>query len=208
MNSSLKLTGEFVTLERLSLLHLDDLEKDFDPRLFDYYPKPYTTAEEFVTENLEMGKQDNYFPFAIIQNKTGEVIGCSEFSAIDKQNRKLEIGGTWLKSRYHGSPINSETKFLLLSYAFEVLNIVRVQFTTNVLNSRSRVAIEKIGAQFEGILRCAMILPNGTQRDDVYYSVISSEWPEVKTSLKKRINQKMVMDLLGGRRLKNSNFNN
>jgi N-acetyltransferase len=191
MTLNIKLTGQTVTLENLKPSHLVDLEKDFDPNLFEYYPKPYSTAKDFVDENLEMEKHGNYIPFAIILNATGEAIGCSEYSAIDKRNRKLEIGGSWLKSQFHGSAINSEAKLLLLCHAFEELNMIRVQFTANVLNIRSRAAIEKIGAQPEGTLRCAMILPDGALRDDAYYSIISKEWAQVKIDLKKRISKKL-----------------
>lgn len=115
-----------------------------------------------------MAKQPNFIPFAIVHKSTGEAIGCTEFSGIDDKNRKLEIGGSWLKPAFHGTAANTESKFLLLTHAFEVLNFVRVQFTTDVMNVRSRAAIEKIGGQFEGILRNAMILPNGKLRDDAY----------------------------------------
>jgi RimJ/RimL family protein N-acetyltransferase len=86
--------------------------------------------------------------------------------------------------------LNSEAKYLLLEYAFEVLTFVRVQFTANALNALSRAGIEKIGAQFEGVTRNAMILPDGKLRDDATYSIISSEWPHVKSALKKRIQLK------------------
>jgi RimJ/RimL family protein N-acetyltransferase len=182
--------GQYVRLEPLTLGHLSDLERGFDPSLFDFYPKPYTTAREFVEENLEMLKQGNYRPFAIIEKSTGECVGCTEFSGIDEKNRRLEIGGSWLKPSRHGSPLNSEAKYLLLEYAFEVLTFVRVQFTANALNALSRAGIEKIGAQFEGVTRNAMILPDGKLRDDATYSIISSEWPHVKSALKKRIQLK------------------
>lgn len=185
------LEGQCVRLERLTLEHLKDLEHDFEPKLFDYYPKPYATAREFVEENLEMQKSGTFVPFAIVHKKTGRAIGCVEFSSIDEKNRKLEIGGSWLKREYQGTAANSETKFLLLSYVFEQLKFVRVQFTANVLNAQSRAGIEAIGGQPEGVLRNAMILPDGTLRDDAYYSVIIQDWPETESRLRQRIAKKL-----------------
>jgi len=188
---NISLEGRFVRIERLKIEHLADLEKQFDPTLFDYYPMPYATAQEFVEENLEMEGQASYVPFVIKLASSGEAIGCTEFSAIDLKNRKLEIGGSWLKNSFHRTAANSETKYLLLKHVFQDLEFVRVQFATNVLNKRSRSALEKIGAKFEGILRNAMILPDGTLRDDAYYSVISSEWPSTKELLETRIEGKL-----------------
>ena len=188
--SPIVLQGSIVRLEVLSLEHLKDLAEDFDPMLFDFYPKPYATAREFVEENLEMAKQGNYIPFVIIHQKSGKAIGCTEFSSIDEKNRKLEIGGSWLKPSFLGTAANSESKLLLLQYAFEKLNFVRVQFTANALNARSRAGIEKIGGKFEGILRNVMILPDGKLRDDAYYSIISAEWPAVSAILRLRVKSK------------------
>jgi RimJ/RimL family protein N-acetyltransferase len=184
------LDGEIVRLETLTLEHLPDLESDFDSSLFDYYPKPYATAREFVEENLEMIKSGNFLPYVIILRKTGEAIGCTEFSSIDERNKRLEVGGSWLKRAYHGSAVNSEVKYLLLQYAFEDQKFVRVQFTANALNLKSRAGIEGIGGKFEGILRNAMILPSGQLRDDAYYSIISREWPETKQHIEDRIARK------------------
>jgi N-acetyltransferase len=181
------LKGDFVTLEPLSLQHLVDLEQEFDPSLFDYYPKPYATAREFVEENLQMQLRGDYFPFVILNNSNGEAIGCTEFSNVDMKNRRLEIGGSWLKPRYHGSVANTEAKFLLLRHCFEVLTCVRVQFTAHSLNVRSRAGIEGIGGRFEGIIRNAMILPDGTLRDDACYSIVAGEWLGVRARIAARM---------------------
>lgn len=181
------MTSEFVRLVPLAGEHLPDLERDFDPSLFQFYPKPYATARQFVEENLEMVSLGTFEPFAILWQATGEAIGCTEFSAIDRIHRKREIGGSWLKRRFHGSPANAEAKLLMLTLAFEELKYVRVQFTAHVANAQSRVGIERLGAKFEGILRNAMILPNGELRDDAYYSVIHSDWPQIKVHLTERV---------------------
>lgn len=184
------LEGAFVRLELLTVKHLPDLEENFEPRLFNYFPKPYSTAREFVEENLEMQKGGTFLPFAIIHKQSGRAIGCTEFSGIDEKNRKLEIGGSWIKICYQGSAANSEAKFLLLKYVFEKLEYVRVQFTANALNAQSRAGIEGIGGRFEGILRNAMILPDGKLRDDAYFSIISQDWPNTRERLLLRIAKK------------------
>lgn len=186
-----KLTGQFIHLEPLAPSHLPDLEKDFEPALFTYYPKPYSNARTFVEENFEAQKSATFLPFAIVLAATGEAIGCAEFSSIDRNNRKLEIRGSWIRPAYQRTAANSEAKFLLLKHVFEDLEFERVQFTTNVLNAQSRAALEKIGAKFEGILRNAMILPDGSLRNDAYYSIISSEWASVKAALYQRIQERL-----------------
>ncbi len=184
------LEGEFVRLEPLTIEHLPDLAQDFEPTLFDYYPKPYPNAREFVEENLEMQKQGTFLPFAIIHQATGRAIGCTELSGIDEKNRKLEIGGSWIKKSFQGSPANSEAKLLLLDHVLGKLEYVRVQFTANALNRQSRAGIEGIGGKFEGILRNAMILPDGKLRDDAYYSIIAGDWLATKATLKERVSNK------------------
>ncbi len=184
------LEGDFVRLEPLTIEHLPDLERDFEPKLFDYYPKPYSTAREFVEENLEAQKSGIFLPFAIVHKASGRAIGCTEFSGIYEKNRKLEIGGSWIKPTHQGSAANSEAKYLLLRHVFENLEFVRVQFTANALNAQSRAGIEGIGGKFEGVLRNAMILPDGKLRDDAYYSVIFQEWQQTKEHLLQRIMRK------------------
>lgn len=184
------LEGEFVRLEPLTRYHLADLETDFEPKLFDFFPKPYASAREFVDENLEIQKGGTFLPFAIVHKGSGRAIGCTEFSGIDEKNRKLEIGGSWIKPSFQGTAANSEAKLLLLRHAFEGLGYVRVQFTANALNAQSRAGIEGVGGIFEGILRNAMILPNGKLRDDAYYSIIARDWPATKERLLVRVRRK------------------
>jgi N-acetyltransferase len=192
MTEHIKLDGEYIMLEPLRLEHLADLERDFEPKLFAYYPKPYATAREFVEENLEMQKGGSFLPYAIVHKASHQTIGCTELSGIDTKNRKLEIGGSWIKLSHQGSAANSEAKLLLLQFAFENLGFVRIQFTADALNAQSRSGIEGIGGKFEGILRNAMILTDGTLRDDAYYSIISQEWSETKIQLCQRIRRKAL----------------
>jgi RimJ/RimL family protein N-acetyltransferase len=111
------------------------------------------------------------------------VLGTTRYWKMDAANRKLEIGHTWLAHSVQRSGVNTEAKFLLLQHAFEVLQCVRVQFTTDVLNERSRAAILRIGAQQEGIVRRERIMPDGRRRDSVRFSIIDEEWPAVRQAL-------------------------
>jgi N-acetyltransferase len=132
--------------------------------------------------------------FAIVENESGQAIGSTRYMDIRPRDRGLEIGWTWLTKRVWRSPVNTECKYLLLRHAFEDLDAIRVQLKTHRLNFRSRRAIERIGAQFEGILRNHYILPDGTFRDSAYYSVIESEWPAVKRHFHQMMSGEAVFD--------------
>jgi RimJ/RimL family protein N-acetyltransferase len=127
-------------------------------------------------------------PFCVIFRETGKAIGMTRFLDIQPANRALEIGGTWYATEFQRTRVNTECKFLLLQRAFEVLGCNRVQFKTDVRNERSRRAIERIGARFEGILRDHLIMPDGTIRSSAYFSILACEWPVVKEQLIERMN--------------------
>ena len=141
------------------------------------------TIQAYMTKALEGRQSGTVMPFAIVQRQTGLVVGSTRFWKIDRSNRKLEIGHTWLSQSVQRSGLNTEMKYLLLSYAFETLNCVRVQFTTDELNEKSRAAILRIGATQEGIVRHERIMPDGRKRNSVRFSIIDTEWPEVKAML-------------------------
>ncbi|ATM78937.1 TPA: GNAT family N-acetyltransferase [Serratia fonticola] len=122
-------------------------------------------------------------PFVIVQQASGRIIGSTRFWKIDRANRKMEIGHTWLSQSMQRTGVNTEAKYLLLGYAFEVLQAVRVQFTTDELNDKSRAAILRIGAKQEGIVRHERIMPDGRKRNSVRFSIIDDEWCEVKARL-------------------------
>jgi len=126
-------------------------------------------------------------PFVIVKRDTGRLIGSTRFWKIDRTNRKLEIGHTWLSESAQRSAVNTEAKYLLLAYAFEVMACVRVQFTTDELNEKSRAAILRIGAQQEGIIRHERIMPDGRKRNSVRFSMIDPEWPEIKRALQQKM---------------------
>jgi RimJ/RimL family protein N-acetyltransferase len=114
-------------------------------------------------------------------------MGSTRFHSIKPKDRNIEIGYTWLHPDYWATGINTECKLLLLTFCFETLRAIQVQFQTNEANMRSRKAIEKIGGQFEGILRKDRIRDNGVIRNSVYYSIIDEEWESVKRNLQGKI---------------------
>jgi RimJ/RimL family protein N-acetyltransferase len=128
-------------------------------------------------------------PFAIVRREDQRVIGSTRFWKVDRVNRKLEIGHTWLAASTQRTGVNTEAKYLLLRYAFERMNCVRVQFTTDELNEKSRAAILRIGAKQEGIVRHERIMPDGRKRNSVRFSIIDTEWPEVRAALERKMAQ-------------------
>ena len=133
-------------------------------------------------------------PFVIVRRdgddngaSAGRIVGSTRFWKIDCANRKLEIGHTWLAASAQRSGVNTEAKYLLLCHAFEVMRCVRVQFTTDELNDRSRAAILRIGAKQEGIVRHERIMPDGRKRNSVRFSIIDDEWPAVKAMLEMKL---------------------
>ncbi len=122
-------------------------------------------------------------PFAVIHLASDRVAGATRFMEMRQQHRGLEIGGTWYGVDFQRTAVNTECKYLLLKYAFEKLDCVRVQFKADARNERSIKAIERIGAKWEGVLRNHYVLKDGRLRDSVYFSILDQEWGEVKTRL-------------------------
>jgi N-acetyltransferase len=130
-------------------------------------------------------------PYVTVLKTTGQVIGCTRFWKVDRQHRKLEIGSTWIASRWQRTFVNTEAKYLMLRYAFESLDCVRVQFTTDEINQKSRQAILRLGAQQEGIVRHERIMPDGRKRNSVRFSIIDDEWPAVRRQLESKLAQQV-----------------
>jgi RimJ/RimL family protein N-acetyltransferase len=144
-------------------------------------------VEAYIATALAGRQAGSVMPFAIVHRDTGQIVGSTRFWKIDRKNRKLEIGHTWLSQSVQRSGLNTEMKYLLLTYAFEVMNCVRVQFTTDELNEKSRAAILRIGATQEGIVRHERIMPDGRKRNSVRFSIIDNEWAHVKAMLQQKI---------------------
>ncbi|MDR5830875.1 GNAT family protein [Caballeronia sp. LP006] len=141
------------------------------------------TIARYIDAALAGRDAGTVMPFVIVRRDTGKVAGSTRFWKIDRANRKQEIGHTWLAASAQRTGINTEAKLLLLTHAFETMQCVRVQFTTDELNAKSRAAILGIGAKQEGIVRHERIMPDGRKRNSVRFSIIDDEWPGVKAML-------------------------
>ncbi|MGA2243703.1 MAG: GNAT family protein [Verrucomicrobiota bacterium] len=147
------------------------------------------TVDAYIALALEGAAAGTVIPFVTQVLATDQIVGSTRFGKIDRKNRKLEIGHTWLSASWQKTFVNTEAKFLMLRYAFEDLACVRVQFTTDQNNSASRAAISRLGAKEEGIIRNERIMPDGRKRNSIRYSIIDNEWPDVKLWLEKRIHE-------------------
>ncbi|MFJ3486527.1 GNAT family N-acetyltransferase [Pseudomonas sp. NPDC090202] len=148
-----------------------------------------TTVDQYIATALAGRESGTVMPFTIVRRDSGQVVGSTRFWKVDRKNRKLEIGHTWLSQSVQRSGLNIEMKYLMLQYAFEELQCVRVQFTTDELNEKSRAAILRIGATQEGIVRHERIMPDGRKRNSVRFSIIDDEWPQVKAMLLEKLSR-------------------
>ena len=185
------LQGTFIRLEPLSLDHLAGLcEVGLDPEIWRWAPQPISTSEEmrtYVETALQWQAEGAALPFATILNETDQIVGSTRFANIDREHKHLEIGWTWIGKPWQRTAVNTEAKYLMLCHAFETLGCIRVEFKTDSLNQQSRNAILRIGAKEEGTFRNHMIIQDGRYRHSVYFSVIDSEWAEVKRRLEERL---------------------
>ncbi|WP_423149573.1 GNAT family N-acetyltransferase [Rubrolithibacter danxiaensis] len=194
-DKNISLETEHILLRPLEVTDADALSlvsKDDDN--WTWFQQNLTDAQDvqaWVEESCKSRQKNQKYPFLIIKKDGNKAIGSSSYLNISIKDERLEVGSTWLGKEFHSTGLNREAKFLLLSYAFEHLNIKRLEFKTDVLNIRSRKAILKMGAIEEGILRSHMITQGGRRRDTIYFSILSSEWPEVK----KRIFRDLEMTL-------------
>jgi RimJ/RimL family protein N-acetyltransferase len=145
------------------------------------------TIDSYLKKALDGRDAGTVMPFVIVLKDSGEVIGSTRFWKIDPLNRKLEIGSSWIAERWQKSFVNTEAKYLMLRHAFEVLDCVRVQFTTDENNQKSRQAILRLGAQQEGVVRHERIMPDGRKRNSVRFSIIDDEWLQVRQRLEQKL---------------------
>lgn len=145
--------------------------------------------KHLVDGALQARERGTEFPFVIVDQESGKIVGSTRFLDISIANRNLEIGWTWLSPTVWRTQINTECKYLLLKYCFETLGTIRVQLKTDGRNVRSQRAIERLGAVKEGVLRRHRIVYDGYVRDSVYYSVLDQEWNFVKTRLESMLQQ-------------------
>jgi len=129
---------------------------------------------------LEDLKKRNRLAFTIVEKATGNPIGSTSFGNISYRDKRIEIGWTWISREFQGKGVNNDIKYLMLKYIFETLGFERAEIKTDILNLPARKALQRIGAKEEGILRSHTLMTHGRRRDTIYYSILSSEWEEVK----------------------------
>jgi len=184
------LKGRLVRLEPLRMEHAGELyDASRDASLWAYMPVSQSRSllemEQLVASTLQSQSNGVCLPFAIISLEGNRVVGETRYLTIVPHDHGLEIGWTWLTPSVQRTGVNTECKYLLLRHAFEDMSAIRVQFKTHHLNVKSQRAIERLGAVKEGVLRNHMIMPDGSYRHSVYYSVIESEWPSIKARLER-----------------------
>lgn len=179
--------GKLTTLLPLENKHEKDLlSAASDGKLWELWytsvPSPHS-IKAYIDQAIEERSHQQTIPFVIIDNASGKVIGSTRFCSIDHKNKRLEIGYTWYSKSFQRTGINTECKYVLLQYAFEILGAIAVEFKTNWHNQPSRIAIERLGAKQDGVLRNHRIDEEGIIRDTVIYSILNTEWKGVKKSL-------------------------
>ena len=188
------LQGKHVRLEPMTDAHAPALaEIGMGQSFWDFmvYGKINTVDDmrNWVLDVLSREKKGTDLAFVAIHLASGRVAGATRYLNIMPNDRGLEIGGTWYGPEFQRTVVNTECKYLLLQQAFETLGCIRVQLKTDSRNERSQKAIERIGAVKEGVLRNHMILPDGYYRHSVYYSILDTEWPQVKKRLEEMMNR-------------------
>lgn len=157
-------------------------------RWIPYAMKSPKDFERMVAKTLLEQERGESVAFATVERGSGAVIGSTRFMNIDRANRRAEIGSTWIVPAWQRTSVNTEAKYLMLRHAFEVWGCIRVELKTDALNQKSRNAILRLGAKEEGTLRRHLITWNGRARDTVYFSILDSEWREVKARLEAKQN--------------------
>ena len=188
------LTGRHVRLEPMTEEHISGLaEIGVGQTFWDFmlYGNINTADDmrSWVRDILSRAEKGTDLPFVAIHLESGRLAGATRYLNIMPKDRGLEIGGTWYGSEFQRTPVNTECKYLLLQHAFETLGCIRVQLKTDLRTERSQKAIERIGAVKEGVLRNHMILPDGRYRHSVFYSILDTEWPAVKSRLEQLMNR-------------------
>ena len=189
----LTLEGSAVRLEPIQREHAElfwDVAKNDLEDIFRWIPYTMKTQEDFellVDKAFTEQERGESVVFATLERATGRPIGSTRFMNIDRANRRVEIGSTWIAKPWQRTAVNTEAKYLMLCHAFEVWRCARVELKTDALNEKSRNAILRIGAKEEGTLRRHVVTWTGRIRDSVYFSILDDEWPQVKARLEARI---------------------
>ncbi|TSA53156.1 MAG: N-acetyltransferase [Nitrosomonadaceae bacterium] len=189
---NIKLSGTLVTLEPLDMSHVEPLQAavrdgEFWKLWFARVPAPEQMAG-YVTTAVADAEKGN-IAFAVRLKETDRIVGTTRFYNVDESNRRPMLGYTWYAQSVCRTGVNSETKLLLLQHMFEQKDAIAVEFRTHFFNQASRTSIERLGAKQDGILRSHQIMPDGSIRDTVVYSILQHEWPAVKDNLLSRSGQ-------------------
>jgi len=201
------LSNEFVTLMPMKMDHLQAFyNAGKDEKIWQWTP-PYQCesieiAKKWVEESLAQVTKREQVMFAIIDNASGKLVGSTRYCSIDTENSAIEIGFTFIDTQFQRSHINSNSKLLLLTHAFEELSAIRVQLRTHEKNQKSRNAISRLGATFEGILRSHRLLSTGEYRNTALFSLLKSEWPKAKTDLQNKIVKHSSQDTKKAKKVK------
>lgn len=185
----LTLEGSVVRLEPIRREHATlfwEVAKNDREEIFRWIPYSMQTPEDFrklVDKIFDEQQRGESVAFATVERSSGQTIGSTRFMNIDRIHRRVEIGSTWIAPPWQRTAVNTEAKYLMLRHAFEVWQCLRVELKTDALNQKSRSAILRLGAKEEGTLRRHLITYTGRVRDTVYFSILDSEWPEVKARL-------------------------
>lgn len=188
------LEGEYVRLEPLRPHHLDRLEPiAVDAQTWKFMVSPILNRadlDEWAESGWALEKQDKMIPWVTFaKNADGSetLAGGTRFMDLNLKDRNVEIGNSWIIPEYRGTKVNTEAKFLQLRYGFETLGLERIALKAHAANLRSQAAIKALGAKFEGTFRHHMIMPDGSFRDSVWFSILREEWPEVKAALQLKL---------------------
>ena len=191
MSETPVLNGTRLRLEPLTLEHLPALEQvAFDDRIWRYMPVQVKTPDDlraWADHALQLQAAGTAMPWVTILKAESRAIGSTRFMDLDKRHQTAELGSTWLAPAFHGTGLNAEAKLLQLTYGFERLGLRRVAMKTHHDNLQSQKAMRKIGAVEEGTFRNHFIMPDGTQRHSVWFSIIREDWPQVKSQLEARV---------------------
>ena len=192
--TAITLTGEHVTLLPMDKQYTSQLQEAVrDGELwklwYTFIPKPEDMAA-WIEKALQEQNDKVSLPFVIRRNSDNRIVGSTRYMNIEQATRRLEIGTTWYSKSVQRSPLNTECKLLLLQHAFENLNCIAVELRTHRLNVQSRKAIERLGAQLDGILRNHRRSTDGSLRDTAVYSIIDIEWGCIKTNLQFMLHEK------------------
>ncbi len=195
LNISLPLTleGSVVRLEPIRRDHAQlfwDVAKNDLDDIFRWIPYAMKTREDFeklVDKAFAEQQRGESVVFATVERASGKTLGSTRFMNVDRVNKRVEIGSTWIAPAWQRTAVNTEAKYLMLRHAFEVWGCIRVELKTDGMNQQSRNAIARIGAKEEGTLRRHLLTWSGRVRDTVYFSILDNEWPDVKVRLEQRL---------------------